>query len=55
MKNRKIKEAKQILHKLRESIARRQSPFAGMSEEAVIQRLRKTRERLWEEKLAARS
>ncbi len=52
---RNIKEAKQLLKNLRESISKRHSPFSGMSEGEVIERLRKTREKLWEEKIAARS
>lgn len=52
---RNIAEGKKLLKKLRERISKRRSPFAGMNEEEVIARLRKTREELWEEKLAARS
>ena len=54
MKNKKA-EAKKLWKELRESISARPSPFAGMSEEEVIKHLRKTRKRLWEKKLAARS
>ncbi len=50
-----IKEAKKHFEKLRKMIAERPSPFAGMTEEGVINKLRKTREELWEKKLAARS
>jgi len=35
-------------------VAERPSPFAGMSKEEVIEKLRRTREELWEKKLAAR-
>jgi len=55
MKNKRIDEAKKLLKNLRESISKRRSPFAGMREAEVIEHLRKTREKLWEEKLAARS
>lgn len=48
-------EAKRLLEELRESISRKPSPFAGMSEEDVIKHLRKVRKELWEKKLAARS
>ena len=41
--------------KLRGGISKRHSPFTGMSEQEVIERLRKTREELWEEKLAPHS
>ncbi len=51
----KAKEAKKLLKELRRSISKRPSPFAGMSEEEVIEHLRKTREKLWEKKLAAHS
>jgi hypothetical protein len=53
MKTKKA-EAKKLLHELRESISKRPSPFAGMSEEEVIKHLRKIRKELWEKKLAAR-
>lgn len=53
MKN--VKEAKKLLKELRRNIAKRPSPFTGMSEEEVIEHLRKTREKLWEKKLAAHS
>ena len=52
---RNIAEAKKLLKRVRESVSKRRSPFAGMSEQEVIARLRKAREELWEEKLAARS
>ncbi len=59
MKNKKA-EAKKLFEELCESISRRPSPlrpspFVGMSEEEVIKHLRKTREKLWEKKLAART
>ena len=49
-----MKKAQRLWEELRESISKRPSPFAGMSEEEVIKRLRKTREKLWEKKLASR-
>jgi len=52
MKNKKA-EAKRLWKELRESISKRPSPFAGMSEEEVIDHLRKMRKKLWEKKLAA--
>ncbi len=48
-------EAKKLWNELCESISKRPSPFKGMSEEEVIEHLRKTRKKLWEKKLAARS
>lgn len=46
-----IKQAKKHLKKIRELVAQRPSPFEGMTEEDVIERLRKTRKELWEKKL----
>ena len=45
------REALKHFDKLREIIARRPSPFQGMSEEEVIKSLRQTREKLWEKKI----
>lgn len=50
MKN--VKEAKKHLDKIREIIRKNPSPIFRMNEEDVIKTLRKTRESLWEEKLA---
>lgn len=47
----KAKEALKHFEKLREMIARRISPFHGMTEEEVIKKLRQTREELWEKKI----
>jgi hypothetical protein len=56
MKSKKAdpKRAKKLLEKLRKSIAKNPSPIFTMSKEEVIKQLRKTREEIWEEKLAAR-
>ncbi|MBI4690041.1 MAG: hypothetical protein HY754_07210 [Nitrospirae bacterium] len=56
MKSKKpnAKKAMQHFEKLCELVSKRKSPFEGMSEEEVIQKLRKTREELWEKKLASR-
>ena len=48
------KQAKKHLDRLREMIAKDPSPIFKMSKEDVIKQLRKTREKIWEEKLAAR-
>ena len=53
MKTKKA-EVKKLWNELCESIARKPSPFEGMSEEEVIKQLRKTRKKLWEKKLALR-
>lgn len=47
-----ITKAKIHLGKLRQLISKRKTHFSGMSEEEVIKAIRKTREKLWEEKLA---
>ncbi len=54
MKKRNIKEAKKHLAKIREIVSQSHSPFAGMSKDEAIEKMRKIREELWEEKLAAR-
>lgn len=54
MKNKKA-EAKKLWDELCASVSKRPSPFEGMTEEEVIKHLRKTRKKLWEKKLAART
>lgn len=54
MKTKAAKEAKKLWKDLRESVAKRPSPFEGMTEEEVITQLRKTRKKVWEKKLALR-
>ena len=46
--NTNAQKAKRHLTKLRQSLARKKSPFEGMSESAIIAKLRKDRERIWE-------
>lgn len=48
----KSKEALKHLNKLREIIAKNPSPIFKMSKQEVINTLRKTREAIWEEKVA---
>jgi len=50
-----IKEAKRHLAKIREIVSQTRSPFTGMSKDEAIEKIRKVREKLWEEKLASRS
>ena len=52
---RKAKEALKQLAYIRQLAAKRPSPFTGMSKDAVIEELRKTREQLWEKKLGIRA
>lgn len=54
MKNKDIKEAKKLWNELCESVSKRPSPLAGMTEEEAIKYLRKIRKKLWEKKLATR-
>jgi hypothetical protein len=49
-----LQKARKHLEKLREMIARDPDPIFKMSKEEVIKQLRKTREEIWEEKLASR-
>jgi hypothetical protein len=49
-----IKRAKKHLQKIREIIAQNPPPIYKLSEDEIIKKLRKTREEIWEEKLAAR-
>lgn len=55
MKKPNPKKAKMHLEKLRQIIAKNPSPIFKMSKEDVIKTMRKTRERIWEEKFAHHS
>lgn len=50
-----VKKAKVHLTKLRQLVSKKVTPFSGMSEEKVIKAIRKTREEIWDKKLALRS
>ena len=50
-----VKKAQRHLAKLRELVSKRKHPFSNMTEEEIINTLRKTREEIWGKKLAARS
>jgi hypothetical protein len=50
-----IKKAKKHFEALRELASTGKHPFEGMTEEQVIERLRKTRKELWDKKLAPRT
>ncbi|EFK95694.1 hypothetical protein LDC_2291 [sediment metagenome] len=50
-----IKEVKKRLQKIRELSAKAPSPFKGMTMEEAIKKMRKIREKLWEEKFALHS
>ncbi|MEW6042369.1 MAG: hypothetical protein AB1633_12695 [Elusimicrobiota bacterium] len=49
-----VKKAKRHLKKLRELVSKRKHPFSDMTEDEIIETLRKTREEIWEKKLATR-
>ncbi len=51
----KIEKAKKHLARIEELVAQNPSPIFLMSKEEAIETLRKTREKLWEDKLASRS
>ena len=53
MKN-KAKEIQQRLDKIRQLMSQRPSPYKGLTKNEAIEAMRKVREQLWEEKLAAR-
>ena len=55
MKTKNIKEAKKHFEKLCDLVAKRRSPFEGMTKEQVIEKLRETRKKLWEKKLGIRT
>ena len=51
----KAEQAKRHLNRLRQIVSQVPSPFAGMSEEEAIEKMRKVREEMWEAKVATRS
>ena len=55
MKKPDVKRAKTQVAKLRKLAFHKKSPLTDMKEEEVIKLIRKTREELWDKKLASRS
>ena len=51
--NSKSMQAIQHLHKARELAKSLDNPFKGLTKEAIINKLRTSREKLWREKYAA--
>lgn len=47
--------AKRRIEKIRRLMSKVSSPYRGMTKQEIIEGIRKTREKLWEEKLAAHS
>ena len=50
-----IQRAKKRIEKIRQLMSKVRSPYRGMTKQEIIDEIRKTREKLWEEKLVARS
>jgi len=50
-----VKKAKQHLSKIRQLVSTKKTPLSDMSEEEAIKAIRKTREELWDRKLATRT
>ncbi len=48
-------EAKRRFEKIRQLMSKVRSPYRGMTKQGIIDQIRKTREKLWEEKFAAHS
>jgi hypothetical protein len=46
-----IKKAKKHFERLRELAAQGNSPLKGMTEEQILEQMRKTREEVWNEKI----
>ena len=51
---RKSTEIKRSFEKIRQLMSNAPNPYKGMSKQEIINHIRKTREKLWEEKLASR-
>ena len=49
------RQAKASLKRLHALLAGRPSPFAGLTAQEAVERIRKVREALWEEKFAPRA
>ena len=48
-------DVKKRFEKIRQLMAKARSSHRGKSKQEIVEKIRKTREKLWEEKLAARS
>lgn len=54
MKKRDVEKTKRLWKELCKSVAKKHNPLAGMTKQEAIEEIRKTREKLWEEKFAFR-
>ena len=52
MTKRKAEEAIKHLEKIQQLMSKTCSPYAGLSKQEAIDKMRKVREKLWEEKFA---
>lgn len=48
-------EIKRRFEKIRQLMSKVKNPYSGMSKQEIINQIRKTREKLWEEKFVTRS
>ena len=55
MKKPNPKKAKMHLKKFRELMSKVSSPYKGMTKQQIIDEIRKTREKLWKERIATHS
>lgn len=53
-RDKKARQALRHLARIRELMAKRPSPYEGMTKDEAIEEMRKIREQLWEEKFATR-
>jgi len=51
----KAEKAVKHLEKIRQLMSKVRSPYKGMSKQQIIDEIRKTRQKLWDEKIAAHS
>ena len=54
MKKGKAKEAIKHIERIQQLMSKTRSRYAGLTKQEAIEKMRKVREKLWEEKFAAR-
>lgn len=54
MRNKRVNTALHHLERIRALMAKRRSPYTGLTKDQAIERMRKIRAELWEEKFAHR-
>mgnify|MGYP001603521881 CR=1 FL=1 len=50
-----IQVSKKRIERIRQIMSKAHSPYSGLTKQGAINEIRKTREKLWEEKFAAHS